>query len=346
MRLLAPEGIELGGLLAELCTAHDGVVAEHETAVADKSRHRNELHGSHMFALALVLRHKGAGPRGRVLHERAGELHAGLVRVTEGVRRTGVRNTASGIGLGRSALRKSGATAIARHFHIAAFVARGRVTVVDPEERADSHLLARLHKANVLFGSELDHLARAQIAHVLKTQVGERTALLHGNHRAFLAAKDYRRTAPLVAARIETAGAIDEQYRAAALHLLVHVLETVDDGSLRGDERGDNFRRADHSARGGILELHAVVVEELVLQFLDVRNETHRHDGERPELGTHHQRLRVGVRDNADTDIARKTGNVVFELAAERRILDVVNGAVEVSVRLQDGHTAAMGSEV
>ena len=45
------------------------------------------------------MRHEGAGPGGRVLHEGARELDAGLVRVTEGVRRAGIRDAAGGIGI-------------------------------------------------------------------------------------------------------------------------------------------------------------------------------------------------------------------------------------------------------
>ena len=82
VRLLTAERIKLQGLLAELRAAHDGVVAEHQTAILDESRNRDELHGGDAFALLLVLRHEGAGPRGRVLDEGAGKLDAGLVRIT------------------------------------------------------------------------------------------------------------------------------------------------------------------------------------------------------------------------------------------------------------------------
>ena len=96
----------------------------------------------------------------------------------------------------------------------------------------------------------------------------------------------------------------------------------------------------------GILELHAVILEKLVLDFFDIRNQAHCHDGKRTELGGHDQRLRVCIRNNANAHVSGKRKQVVLELAAEGSVLDVVDGAVESSVGFQHRHAAAMRSEM
>ena len=85
--------------------------------------------------------------------------------------------------------------------------------------------------------------------------------------------------------------------------------------------------------------------KQLLLQLLDVRYETDSHYRKRAELRVHHERLRIGVGYDADTDIARKARDVMLELRAKRRVLDVVDGSLE-AVRPKDGHAAAVGAEV
>ena len=120
----------------------------------------------------------------------------------------------------------------------------------------------------------------------------------------------------------------------------------VDNGILRGDQGGNHFCRSDHSAGCGVLELHAVVLEQLVLDIFDVCNQADSHDGERAELGGHHERLRVGIRNNADAHVSGKRGQVVFELAAERGVLDIVDRTMKMTVGLENSQTATVGSQV
>ena len=59
----------------------------------------------------------------------------------------------------------------------------------------------------------------------------------------------------------------------------------------------------------------------------------------------HYERLRVGIGDDADADVARKVRDVMLKLRAERRVLDIVYRPLE-SAGPQDGHAATMGAEV
>ena len=340
------QGVELLGLLAELGATDDGVVAEYQTAVLDEPRNGDEFHGGHALALFLVLGHEGAGPGRRVLDEGAGELDACLVGVAQGVGGSGVGDSAGGIGFGRSALCKGGTAAVAGHFHVASFVAGGWITVINPEERADGHLVAGLDQRGVAIGSELHYFARAQVADVFVAQVLEGAALLQGNHGAVFFTQHDGRAAPPIAAGVELALFVHQKDGAAALDLFMDILETIDDGILSSNEGGHHFGGPNHSTGGGILELHAVVLEKLALDFFDIRNQAYCHDGERTELGGHDQRLRVCIRNNANAHVAREGGQVVLELAAEGSVLDVVDGAVESSVGFQHRHAAAMRSEM
>ena len=177
-------------------------------------------------------------------------------------------------------------------------------------------------------------------------QVLQGAALLQGDHGAFLFAEHDRRAAPLVTAGVELAFFVHQKDRATSLDFFVDVLEAIDDGILRGNQSGHHFGGPHHSTGGGILELHAVVLEKLVLDFFDIRNQADSHDGERTELGGHNQRLRVSIRNDANAHVSGKRKQVVLELAAEGSVLDVVDGAVESSVGLQHRHAAAMRSEM
>ena len=165
-------GVELLGLLAQLGAADNGIVAEHQAAVLNKAWNRNQLHGSHMFALALVLGHKGAGPGGSVLYKGTCKLDARFVGVTQGVGGAGVGNAAGGVGFGGGAFCKGTSAAVAGHFYIAAFVAGGRVTIVHPKEGAYSLFLARFDQGGVAFGGDFSNFAGAKIANVVVAQVG------------------------------------------------------------------------------------------------------------------------------------------------------------------------------
>lgn len=63
-------------------------------------------------------------------------------------------------------------------------------------------------------------------------------------------------------------------------------------------------------------------------------------------LAGHDQGLRVGIGNNAQAYVASELGQVVFELAAEGSVLDVVDGTMEVAIGLQHSQTAAVSTEM
>ena len=70
----------------------------------------------------------------------------------------------------------------------------------------------------------------------------------------------------------------------------------------------------------------AAVFKGVPDQLLQVVDPPHRGDGIGAEMGTHDQRLRIGVADAADAERARHFVHIPLKFGAERGILDVVNG--------------------
>ena len=123
--------------LAELCTADDGVVDEQQILVGDKIVHGYLLHLGDLVAVALLSRHEGARPCGRVFDERARKVLAAAVGIADGVRRAGIGNAADVVDLNIAdillvVIRHDSAVAVAHDLDVHTLVGRGRVAVVAP----------------------------------------------------------------------------------------------------------------------------------------------------------------------------------------------------------------------
>ena len=267
------------------------------------------------------------------------------MRIAERMGDAAVGHAAHGIRLHGIPARQIAAAAVARHFHVASLVGGRRIAVIDPQERADGHVRTRLHQRRQALGSRLDHLARSEIAQILVAQVGEAARLLRGHQRAFLAPEDDRRAAKAVARGEEPSIGRQDHQRAAALDLLLGERDAFDEAVLGIDERGDDGRGADDARRGGELELHPPLGVHLGHQLLDVGDQPHRHERVGAQARGHDQRLGVGIRNDAQPAIAVEFGVVRLELRPKRRVLDVMDGALE-DAAVQDGHAPAVRTQV
>ena len=88
------------------------------------------------------------------------------------------------------------------------------------------------------------------------------------------------------------------------------------------------------------------VLEKLVLQRLHVRDEPHRHEREDAEVRLHHKRLRIGVGNDAKAHMPTEMSEILLELRAERRVLDVVNRPQKLPSGLQHRHAATVRPQV
>ena len=135
-------------------------------------------------------------------------------------------------------------------------------------------------------------------------------------------ADDDRRSAIEVACRND-AVAGEEKHRDRASHLTVHVLDAVDEVLALGDEQCHKFRRVGVA----MTQLSEVlfVVEALLLEFLDVGDLGHCHDGELAKMRVHHNRLCVGVADDSDAAVAHEFVDLVLEFRSEVRAFQAVD---------------------
>ena len=132
----------------------------------------------------------------------------------------------------------------------------------------------------------------------------------------------------VIAGRDETILGEDE-HRAGTFHLIIYILDTVNEVLTLRDEQGDQFR--------GIGEAHAqlgevlLVGEAMVDQLVNIVDFAHRDDGELAEVRVDDDGLRVGVADDADAYIADKFihSQLVAELRPEIGVLDVVYRTME-----------------
>jgi len=116
--------------------------------------------------------------------------------------------------------RQSRAAAVADLFDVDALIAARRIAVIDPEKRADLHLVAGLHQGLIAVAADEDDLARSEIGGSLKAEVGKGAAL-DGDGGGVGAAADEDRGAPEpVAGGIDPRRSQDQDRAGAFDHLL------------------------------------------------------------------------------------------------------------------------------
>ena len=88
-----------------------------------------------------------------------------------------------------------------------------------------------------------------------------------------------------------------------------------------------------------------VLVEHLGHQFFNIGYKAYCRDGESAERGAHHERLRVGVGNHAESYVPGEISYVPLEFGTERGVLDVVYGTLE-SLASQYAHPATVSAEM
>ena len=129
---------ELGGF-PKLGSADDEIIDEKQLFVPDQAVHGNQFHLRDEVSLALGGRHEGTRPGWGIFNEWTGKWNAGFIGVADCMRDTGIGDSGYQIGVGLIAFGKH-TTAVVPHFlDVDSFVAGGRITVVNPQERTDFH---------------------------------------------------------------------------------------------------------------------------------------------------------------------------------------------------------------
>lgn len=262
--------------------------------------------------------------------------------VTEGHADTRIGDAAGAVYFGGISLTHLESAGEAHFLDVAAFVARGGETVVDPQEGTDLHPLFGTAELLDAIGMQADNLARTEVAVNLVVEVGETARLAGGGIGSVLATDDDGGASPLVA-RSDDAVFGQEQHGAGTLDVLIDILDAFDKVLALDDEQGDEFGLVG-LAGAELGEVH-VLPEQLLFELGDVDNLGHGDDGKTAEVGIENDGLRIGVADDADAGVALELVQLVFKLRTEISTFQIVDGAVEtVSLPVVSGHTATFRS--
>ena len=136
--------------------------------------YRDQLHTCDQVSLALGGRHEGTRPGWGIFNEWTGKWNAGFIGVADCMRDTGIRDSGYQIrAYGLIVTFGKHTTAVVPHFlDVDSFVAGGRITVVNPQERTDFHFLASRAAVPLRRPAlHADDLARSQFFIILKSEI-------------------------------------------------------------------------------------------------------------------------------------------------------------------------------
>ena len=195
-------------IVAKLGTTNDTVIAEQHTLALQHRLVRNQLHLGYQWTHALVAWSKAARPCRSILGNTALVRHTLAGSITHRHTRTWIRNTAAAvylhiIGLGEPwrfivGLGEIKAVGKTRLLYILALVGRCRESVVNPEERANLHLL--VSRTNLLhaISFNLHDFAWSYLICCFIIEIRERGGFAGSRIGTFLLADDDWSTSPTV----------------------------------------------------------------------------------------------------------------------------------------------------
>lgn len=334
---------EAGGVVAELGATYDGIVAEKHALVAEHGRVMDELHLSYELAKLLTRGGKGARPRRGILGDSAAIGNAMTFGIADSHTDTAVGNTAGAVDLRLIALTHGYAAGIAHQLGVAAFVVGSGEAVVHPEERAYLHLGAGLAELLHAISRDAYDLARTYEIRGLIAEILESGRLGSDSVCIQSFAHYDRGTAPCVASGNDAVFRKQEN-TAGAFYEAIHVLDTFHKRLALYNQQTYQFGRVD-AAGAELREVHTFL-KAMLYEFVEIVDFAYCADGKASEMGIEKKRLCIRIGDNADTCIAGKAGELVFELGAERRVLDAVNHALESILFAECSHTGTTRTEM
>ena len=260
----------------------------------------------------------------------------------------GIRNAADRIDLRNRVIpvvgRHAFTVAVAGRLGVDAFVAAGRISVVNPEECADFRRVARRVLLDDAPFGDFDDLAGTELMFQMVIEVRQR-GRFHGDRVcAGLFADHDRRASEAVPGGVNAPFDQDQDRTRPVDHVL-RIPDAFNQRLLPVDQHGDDLGRiqlsvvrlrkmADAGPEGGVGDL------------VDIVDLPHGHDREIAEFARNDERLVFVIADDADPGAADELIDVVIEFRAELRIRDVVNSAGDAPFAVAHGKPAAFGSQV
>ena len=250
--------------LAELGTAHDGIVDQKQLLLINQRLHRNQLHAGDQISLLLIRRHKGTRPGRGIFDEWSCKRNLGLICIADCMGNSGIRHACNEIRVdiaSRIALRQHRSAVVTHLLDVDALIRRRRVSIVNPEERTDLHFFLRRHKhLDALRRNKVD-LSWSQFVVIGVAQVQIRKVFKRCTVGS-LFFTDHERGAPLFITRGVDAVFCQKQQRHGAVHDILQMTDALWNRLLTADQGCGKLSRVD-LAGAHLLEMGAAVAVNL-----------------------------------------------------------------------------------
>ena len=343
MDLLGAIFEEHAHIVAQLCASDDGIVAEDHPLAVEQRTVWNEFHFGHEITPALVARCEASGPGGCVLEHSALIRDAMSLGIAQCHAHAGVGNAAYAVGLHLILLAEDSAVSFPHFLHVDAIVVGSGESVVDPEEGAYLLMLGGGLQHLHALGSDFHYLARPHVAHRNEVEVREgRRLACSGPCPLFLSDNDGRTSEEV--ARGDDGIFGEHEHGAGALHLLIHLVDTVDEGGAHVDEQCHQLCGIDFIGRE-LTEVHPFG-EQFVGYLANIVDFGHRDHRITSQVGVDNDGLRVGIADDAQSLVTMKGIEFIFELGAEVVALQTVYGTAEASLGIESDKPRTLGAQM
>ena len=269
----------------------------------------------------MLRRSKASRPGGSVLDKRSCEGDAASVRVADSVGSARVGDTADIVDVLILAarliiVRNYSTVAIAHYLHVLAFIRRGGVAVVAPEERAYLHFVRALIEHLISVGGYLHYLGCAQLLYRLVVELGGGEGLKCDTVAVICLSDYYGESADLVSRGYEVATLLKNEYRGCAYDLALRVADALGKALLFIDESRDKLGCIYRAARHCV-ELSVTALDVLFYELLGVVYHTDNTDCVLAEARAYEQRLRRVVTDTTYRAVAIHLVEYVLKLGSE-----------------------------
>ena len=248
---------EHADVVAELCAAHDAVVAEEHALAAQYVAVGDEFHLGDQRTHFLVGRGETAGPGGRVFGDGAlvGLAYAGSIAQCHA--HSGVGNAADAVHFSLVFTRHHLPVVKPHFLDVAPFVGGGGETVVHPQEGTYLHVVLRGAELLDAAGTQPHHLAGAEETVGFVAEIGEGRAFGCGCIGSVFLPYDDGRAAPVVAGG-DDAVLGEQEHGAGAVNVAEHVFYAFDKCLSLDEEQGNEFCLV-RLARGKLGKVHVLL---------------------------------------------------------------------------------------
>ena len=210
-------------------------------------------------------------------------------------------------------------TAIVPHlFNVNTFIAGCWITVVNPEESTDLHLVARLLNLLYFFRSYKNNFPWTKFLIVLVAKVKVCMAFKAKAVAVFFLSKNKRSSAKLIACTID-AFLCHYEHCNAALDFFLDILDAVSNGILLIYKGNDKFSLVDLAA-GHLKKVSLGCIKYILNKFIFVCNDAYCSNCKTSKMAVDKQRLSFVVGNTSDAKFSVHTVDIAVKLCSERRI--------------------------